>query len=204
MRRALTNLILVGVALVVLGSCGGAPITKSPTVVVAAGVTITKADVQHWMTALSLTGARERSPRSDESPRQQAVSFLITSHWMIDEAHRRKLGVTTGEVDQALEVQESAYTSRAEFTELLKESSRSVGDLRFELEAELAFTALRRMLARNEGQTTASSHRVRRGFLTQWMTRWKAQTDCRMDYVVDSCRQHPGPVAIEYPISVDL
>ncbi len=123
---------------------------------------------------------------------------------MIDEAHRRKLGVTAREVEQALEGQENAYTTRSDFAALLKESGRTIADLRFELEAELAFTALRRMLAPDEGETTASSHRARGGFLTRWTSRWKAQTDCRAGYVVDSCRQHPGAVAIEYPISVDL
>lgn len=179
-------------------------IGRSPTVVVVGGTPITKADVQHWMTALSLSNARKRSLRSDESPLQQTVSFLITSRWMIDEAHRRKLGVTPGEVERALEGQENAYTSRSEFTALLKESGRTIADLRFELEAELAFAALRRMLAPDEGKTTASSQRVRHSFLARWTSRWKAQTDCRTGYVVDSCRQHPGPVAIEYPVSVDL
>jgi hypothetical protein len=204
MRRLLTNIVPLGVALGVLASCGSAPTTRSPTVVVVGKTAITKLDVRHWMTALSLSGARERSLHSDEPPLQQAVSFLITSRWMIDEAHRRKLGATTGEVDEALEQQESAYTSRSEFTALLKESGRTVADLRLELEAELAFTALRRMLAPDEGQTTASSHRVRRAFLKQWTSRWKAQTECRAGYVVDSCRQYSGPVAIEYPVSVDL
>ncbi len=190
-----------------IASRGGATRTapeRSPTVVVVGGTAITKSDVQHWMTALSLSDARERSLRRDESPLQQTVSFLITSRWMIDEAHRRKLGVRAREVDQALEGQENAYTTRSEFTELLKESGRTIADLRFELEAELAFAALRRMLAPDEGKTTALSRRVRGGFLTRWTSRWKARTDCRAGYVVDSCQQHPGPVAIEYPISVDL
>jgi hypothetical protein len=190
-----------------IASCGGTTRTstaRSPTVVVVGGTAITKSDVQHWMNALSLSGARKRSLRSDELPLEQTVSFLITSRWMIDEAHRRKLGVTAGEVDRTLKGQENAYTSRSDFTGLLKESGRTVTDFRFELEAELAFAALRRTVAPEEGKTTTSSHRARGGFLTRWTSRWKAHTDCRAGYVVDSCRQHPGPVAIEYPVSVDL
>ena len=156
------------------------------------------------MTALSLSGARQRSLRSGETPLQQTISFLITSRWMIDEAHRLKLGVTTADVDQALKEEEGGYTSRSELTALLKEAGRSTADLRFEVETELAFTALRRMLASKEGATTPLIRSARSAFLAQWTSRWKAQTDCRAGYVVDSCRQHPGRVAIEYPISVDL
>jgi hypothetical protein len=200
------SVILAGVAVIVLASCGGArrtPTARSRTAVLVGGTAITKSDVRHWMNALSLSGARKRSLRRDETPLQQTVSFLITSRWMIDEAHRRKLGMTADEVERAVEEQENAYTSRSEFTALLKESGRTVADLRFELEAELAFAALQRMLA-PEGKLTKSSHGAREGFLARWTSRWKAQTDCRAGYVVDGCRQHPGPVAIEYPISVDL
>src|SRR3954470_3720732 len=112
MRRLPVVLILTSLA-VVLTSCGGERRTRtssSRTVVVVAGTAITKADVQHWMTALSLTGARERSLRSDESPLQQTVSFLITSRWMIEEAHQRELGLKADEVDEALRGQENAYT----------------------------------------------------------------------------------------------
>ncbi len=137
---------------------------------------ITKSAVQHWSTALSLINAHERSLHIDESPPQQALSFLIASHWLVDEARRRGLGVADREVDRAVEEQE----------------------------AELAFAALRRALALDEGKAAASSRRLRDVFRAQWTSRWKAQTDCRAGYVIDSCRQHPGPVAIEYPLSVDL
>jgi SurA N-terminal domain len=206
MSRLLASVVLAA-AVAVVASCGDArrtPAAKSPTAVVVAGTKITQATVQHWMHALSLSGARQRRLRNDESPRQRIVSFLITTRWMIDEAHRRGLGVTRADVDQALEQQENVYTAHSEFTDLLKESGRTVADLRLELEAELAFTALRRLLAPYLGKTTASSRRVLGEFLTSWTRRWKAQTDCRPGYIVDSCRQHPGPVAIEYPISVDL
>jgi hypothetical protein len=192
---------------IILVSCGGArrsPAAGSPTVAVVGGNVITKREVRHWMTALSLSGARKRSLRSDESPLQQTVSFLITSRWMIGEARQRKLGVE-GEVDSALRGQENAYTTRSEFTGLLKESGRTVADLRLELEAELAFAALRRMLASSgEDRATASIPRARERFLARWTSKWKALTDCRAGYVVDSCKQHPGSVTIEYPISVDL
>ncbi len=70
MRRLLMSVILAGVV-VVLASCGGmrrTPPARSPIVVIVGGTAIAKSDVQHWMTALSLTGARERSLRRDESP----------------------------------------------------------------------------------------------------------------------------------------
>jgi hypothetical protein len=170
-------------------------------VVVVGGAAITKSTVRHWMTALSLSDARKRSLRHDEAPREQALSVLITSHWMIDEARRQGLGMTRRDVDRRLAEQEGAYTTRGEFTELLRETGRTVADLRFELEAELAFTALQQMLAREEPERGRDA---RKAFLARWTSRWKARTDCRVGYIVDSCRQHAGPVAIEYPVSVDL
>jgi hypothetical protein len=160
--------------------------------------------VQHWVTALSPSGARKRSLRRDESPHQQAVSFLITSYWLVDEAHRRELGVTDGDVARAPRGQEKAYTARSEFTNFLEEAGRTVAALRFELQAELAFAALAGMLVHQEREATAPSRQVRDKFLARWRRRRKAQTDCRVGYVVDKCKQHPGPVAIEYPVSVDL
>jgi hypothetical protein len=193
------RVVLVGVAGVVLTSCGN--VTRSPTVVVVGGATITKSAVQHWMTALSLSDARERSPHIDESPRQQALSFLITSHWLVDEARHRGLGVTAGEVGRALRAQEGAYATHSEFTDFLKATRRTVADLWFELEAELAFIALHRALERKQADPRREA---RAEFLAEWISRWKAQTDCRAGYVVDGCRQHLGPVAIEYPISADF
>ncbi len=209
MPRLLMGFVLVGVLAVVLVSCGSAKRSSgrargSPVVAVVGGAAITKSDVRHWMTALSLSAARERAPHISESPAQQALSFLITSHWLVDEAHRRELGVTAREVDRALEQQEGTYTTHSEFTDFLKSAGRIVSDLRFELEAALAFAALRRDLAQDEPKAPAPSRRALDGFLARWTGRWKAQTDCRVGYVVNGCRQHPGPVAIEYPISVNL
>lgn len=178
---------------------------------------ITEAAIRHWTAALSLSDARERSPQDGETPRQQAVSFLITSSWLVGEAHRLKLGVSEREVSRAIMEQEHAYDTRSEFAAYLKSAGRVPADLRLELEADLAFAALRRMLAgrernaslvRGEKRTHLAAEVVRRRvlgrFLDAWTSRWKARTDCRVGYVVDSCRQHAGPVKVEYPLSVDL
>jgi hypothetical protein len=74
-------------------------------------------------------------------------------------------------------------------TKVQRPTHRPLSAVRGEIEERLAAEARRRMLAR---------------FLENWMRSWKARTDCRVGYVVDSCKQHAGPMKVEYPFSVDL
>lgn len=143
------------IAVAGLAACSGC---ASDSAVVRVGQTaITKATVDHWMSAMA--GERvvgDPPEQQDQTLRQQALSSLISSQWLIDEAADQGLKLSEQEIEQRLK--EKKNTSfpggEAEFHEFLKATGRKVSDVMFEAKAELAASRLRQLVASREPKVT--------------------------------------------------
>jgi foldase protein PrsA len=156
--------VLAWAAVCGLVACGGA--ARNEIVVRVGQSTITKATLNHWMAAMAPEHAvpdppryskcirREESftpadkPQLIEECRQryqalklQALDFLISSQWLLGEAANRNSSVSPRQVQERVaETQQSLRGSEA----------RSVRDIAFQVRAELAAAAIRRLLIRGE------------------------------------------------------
>jgi hypothetical protein len=164
-REAAVCAVVLG-ALITLESCGSG--ASDPVVVRVAGVSISRATVDHWTTAIA-GGRVTRDPSRRQSLREQALNFLISSDWAIGEALARGLKPTKREIEQQLQQKRSASFpgGEDEFREFLKQSGRTLQDATLEAKAEWAASQLRRLAARGEPEISAqvaayySSHKER-------------------------------------------
>jgi foldase protein PrsA len=170
-----------------LQACGGGAAdtseTRLATVIHVGAAPIQNVMIAHWMKLLSpqhvlpvpphftacLSRQRSDKPSASKAElehacldqyaaaRQEALSFLISSRWLTEEAAAQGMPVSYGEVQQRLEQKRKSYSTEAEFKESLTAIARTVPDLRLELEGELAQEKLRRKLAAEEPKITSAA-----------------------------------------------
>lgn len=129
----------------------------SDSVVARVGQTaITEAAVDHWMPAMaSGLVAPDPSTQQRQTPRQQALGFLISSAWLIGEAAERGLKPSKREIERRFAEKHASFPGgEAEFHEFLKATGQTVADIRFDVEAELASLKVRQAVASAEPKVT--------------------------------------------------
>jgi hypothetical protein len=107
---------------------------------------ISKATVDHWANVIRRGGAFSgfRGAPAHGTPRQRAVTALVTSTWLIDEAAHLGLMVPQQTIDRALAERKQS----SEFASRLRKTGQTVPDIEFEMKAELVGEAIREALAR--------------------------------------------------------
>jgi hypothetical protein len=115
--------------------------------------------VDHWTTVFSHGGAPAGVPQPPhQAARQQALSFLILSSWLIDEAAEHGLRLARHDLERRVqERQEAVPNGRAEFQASLRASGRTIADVEFEIDAQWAAAADRRRLLTRAGETARSA-----------------------------------------------
>ncbi len=150
--QAATLLGVAGLCLAGLTGCGG--IRGDAVVLTVGDHAISKATVDHWTAVIRRGGAFSGfrgAPRSG-TPEQRAITLLITSHWLIDEAARQGVQAPPEAVQQAFE--ERAQS--AEFQKRLRGTGETPADVKLEMGAELAGEAIREKLAGSAADFTQS------------------------------------------------
>jgi len=89
------------VAVVGLAACGSGGGGSGDVVAQVNGRPITKTTLDHW-TSIQAANDQMASSQTGNTPRQQALSFLISSEWTIGEAAELGVGVTDGEAQRQL------------------------------------------------------------------------------------------------------
>ena len=128
-------------------ACGG----SGPAAVVRVGDTaVTKSEVAHWMFVMG--SGRKLPPASTAHYRElrnQAVSFLITSAWILGEARTQGIRFSGPEVQRQIVAQQRRSFpggGEAEFAEYLKQTGQTSADLALEARNALASAKLRQAL----------------------------------------------------------
>jgi len=147
--RRLLACLVTSAAIASLAACGGTP---HDVVVRIGDAAISKSTVDHWMSVMAGGRAPPDSSNRRRALRQQALSFLIGSRWVIGEAAAQGLKVSEREVAQRVAQKESAFApgGEAELHELLEATGQRVTDIAFEAKAELASSKIRQALVSKE------------------------------------------------------
>jgi hypothetical protein len=137
--------VFVALALVGLAGCAGQ--ASSPPAVRVGDTTIAKRSVDHWASTIT-RGAfvpNLTSDPSEQSPKQQALTVLIASAWVNDEAARVGLRPSRGEIARMVQAQErGSPDGSAGFAQALKESGQTLADVEAEARARWSAEALDR------------------------------------------------------------
>jgi hypothetical protein len=147
-RARATMCVTVGaVMLAADGSAGCGSSSQGPVVARVGAVSIGKDAVDHWAQAIrkgGLLGGHGEGLRG--SPRDRALSFLISSAWLAGEAKREGIAITDGSVERAVAERRDANGDQS-FKEGLSATGQTVDDVRLEVRVEIETAALRRNLA---------------------------------------------------------
>jgi hypothetical protein len=142
-------LVAVGLSAAGLTGCGG--VGENTIVVRVDGHAYSKRAVDHWANVIRRGGAfvgfRGAPPHG--TPKQRAVTLLITSNWLTEEAARHGVGVQSA-TRQALEEREQG----PDLQKRLRATGETLADAKLEIEAELAAEAIREKLAMGAAQFT--------------------------------------------------
>lgn len=152
-RPALTVtsvIITVGVSCVAalcLAACGSG--RGGRVVVLVDGDRLRAGAVAHWVGVRAHGGivAAPASP-AGMTPRDQALSFLISSRWLLDEVADQGERIDERAVRRRLEeLKQAVPGGDSAFAESLKSARETLADVRLEIETELARAAIQRRLA---------------------------------------------------------
>lgn len=141
-------------AVVGFAACGSG---TTDSVVRVGQAEITKTAVDHWTPVMTsgLVAVSYLPRQQSQAPRQRALSFLISSEWLIGEAANEGLKVSEREIEQRFEKKHNSFPGGdAEFHEFLKATSQTVADVKFDIEAELASSKIRQAVASREPKIT--------------------------------------------------
>jgi parvulin-like peptidyl-prolyl isomerase len=114
-------------------------------------VAITKTALNGW-----IADQAPRSSAADDQTRQQALRALISGTWLLGEAAKQGLSVSSEEVLQRYEGdrREAAPNGAAEFREFLEQAGETPSQLRARIRVELAAAKLRRLVASRQPAVT--------------------------------------------------
>jgi hypothetical protein len=146
--------VAVGLSLGACGSGAAAHLDPSPVVAHVGGNGIERAAVERRTRVVErggvIAGLGWKFPGSS---RQQALSFLIASNWVIGEAARLGIVIPGSAVAQRLVRRREAYGG-AQLGEVVRATGQTTADFRDEVEAELASEAIRRKLEAQASKIT--------------------------------------------------
>ena len=149
-----------------------------------AGTPIAKAAYVHWLRV-------ERADGAAANAGHRALSFLITSQWVIGEAAARKLAVSETEVKQHLaKLEQQSFPKAGALQKFLASSHETEADLLARVRVELLQSRIAAQVTAGKpaGQRTS----ILASFQKAFQRAWKGRTTCKAGYVMEDCSQYKG------------
>ena len=141
-------------------------------------VDITKRTAQHWIKA-----ARRQKPGcgTDKRCREQAMQFLVSAEWLVQEARRQGVSASEKEVRKVFDKQRrDAFPSETDYAAFLESSGRTEEDLLFQVRLSVLTDKLQ---AKTEGHAAKPRRKQRlETFVTRFRLAYKRRTTCRRAY----------------------
>jgi foldase protein PrsA len=141
-----------------IGACGGGSNPKE--VVVRVGdQAITRATLAHWVGVLrGGPTAPDATSAQTQAMRREALKLLIASQWLIGEAAKHGLSISTPEIHRQIDRIENAGFpgGNAELAEFLKSTGQSVADVELRARAQVAAAKLRQQAIAGVPSVTAA------------------------------------------------
>jgi Raf kinase inhibitor-like YbhB/YbcL family protein len=149
-----------------------------------AGVPISKSSYEHWL-------AVERAGGTTSNASHRALSFLITSQWVVAEASGRKVSVSDTEVKHHQgQIEKQRFLKAGEFQKFLAKSDETEADLLARVKVELLESRIEAQVTKGKGDTRAKS--VLASFQKAFQEHWKRYTTCKPRYVMEDCFEYKG------------
>jgi hypothetical protein len=165
------------------------PLSPSPEQIVACigSQSITGATFSHWAVVAQKSEGSAKHRLSASEVIKQAMSFLISSDWVLGEATDLNIHVSEGEVRHTFDhIRTQQFPKKKEFKAWLKQSGQTVTDLLFRVRLNLNSTRIQKhVLAGHRG--AHSQQRALKRFVQDFKLKWEAQTYCDPGYAVTDC-----------------
>jgi hypothetical protein len=165
------------------------PLSLAPKQIVACigSQSITGAAFSHWAVVAQKSEGSSKHRLSASEVMKQAMSFLISSDWVLGEAADLNIHVSEGEVRHTFDhLRAQQFPKKKEFKAFQKQSRQTVADLLFRVRLNLLSTEIQRqVLAGHHG--AHSQQRALKRFLHDFKLKWEAQTYCDLGYAVTDC-----------------
>jgi hypothetical protein len=164
------------------------PLTPAPEQIVACigSQSITGATFSHWaVVAQKSEGSKHRLSASEVM--KQAMSFLISSDWVLGEATDLNIHVSEGEVRHTFDhLRAQQFPKKKEFKTFQKQSGQTIADLLFRVRLNLNSARIQKhVLAGHRG--ARSQQQALKRFVHDFKLKWEAQTYCDPAYAVTDC-----------------
>jgi phosphatidylethanolamine-binding protein (PEBP) family uncharacterized protein len=182
-----------------LAACGGGSSTTVPVspaeslpthsshveaVAHVAGTPIPKASYAHWRSVEARLGLAVDAGH-------EALGFLLTSQWVLDEATARGVSASDAEVESYLsKLERQRFPHAGALARFLRQSGQTEADLLARARVEL----LRERLATkvSAGSSGAHASGVLASFERSFHSRWRSRTTCRPSYIMEDCSEYRG------------
>ena len=114
------------------------------------------------------------------------MGFLISSDWVIGEAQALNVRVSDQEVRRAFDrIRRQQFPKRREFNAFLRSSGQTVADLLFRVRLNMLSTRIERQITAGKRDSSAQEALAR--FVSEFKSKWRAQTYCSPAYAVTDC-----------------
>jgi Raf kinase inhibitor-like YbhB/YbcL family protein len=146
---------------------------------------IPKTSYEHWL-------AVEKALGTGANSNHEALAFLLTSQWVLDEAAARKLSVSEAEVKRHFEqIRQQSFAKAGSFEKFLASSGETEADLLARVRVELLQS---RIVAQvSAGKSPSQSRAVLASFEKAFQQHWRSYTTCKPGYVMEDCSEYKGP-----------
>ncbi len=130
---------------------------------------------------------KTRCSKTYASIQSRILSFLITGHWLRQQAAAEHVSVTSSDVTRRL-AEERKREGSAAYSRIVRASHQTVPDLEYAIETRLLSERLeRRYIAQHKGLTEQQQVA---GFNRTITARWEPATHCDAGYVVKDCQEY--------------
>jgi Raf kinase inhibitor-like YbhB/YbcL family protein len=161
-----------------------AAISSVDAVASVAGVPIAKSSYGHWL-------AVERAGGTTSNAGHRALSFLITSQWVIGEAAARKLSVSEAEVKQRFaQISKQSFPKAGSLQKFLTKAQETEADLLARVKVELLESRIAAKVT--AGKSGAQAKSLLASFQKAFQEHWKKYTTCKPGYVMEDCSEYKG------------
>jgi hypothetical protein len=146
---------------------------------------ITGALYAHWFSVAGKAG----SAAQPEQVREEVMSFLVSSYWVIGEAAASGVHVSAALVRRTFDrIRAQQFPHRGEFAHFLHSSGQTLADLLFRVQLNLLSQRLQSRIVAGLHSARARQRALRR-FVVAFKERWRPQTSCQPSYAVSDCGQ---------------
>jgi uncharacterized delta-60 repeat protein len=142
----------------------------------------------HWAKIAQLAFASAHRPAvTSHAIIEEAMGFLISSDWVLGEAHDRHISVSEHDVRRTFDrIRHEQFPRSAEFRKFLRDSRQTISDLLLRVRLNLLTTAIQRgVIAHRHGSKRREKALLQ--FVATFRSKWRAQTYCAAAYAVEDC-----------------